>query len=146
MRGWNCVQNGHMSRQGRTITYKVFRTEIQQWHTLFARKLILEIKVKSVSIHATKALGESRNTALVILKLITRWWRVVNLMAPAVLPPVKYSKYPVNRKLDGPQSRSWRFETENREIWANNLLEVYIRITSETRQTVSSSSDVSVSS
>ena len=67
------MQNGHMSRQGRRIIYKVFRTGSQQQHSLLARKLILEINFKGFFIHATKAYGESRSTPPVILKLGTRW-------------------------------------------------------------------------
>jgi hypothetical protein len=54
----------------------------------------------------------STGIAPLILNLGTRWRWVFNL-SPRPFYPEKESRYPSNRRLGGPQSRSGRFGEEN---------------------------------
>jgi hypothetical protein len=76
-----------------------------------------KVQVKSslclTKYHAMKTYGGIGCIPPCILNLFNRWRWVVSFTHRPLHPRGKMSKYPLDRRLDGPQSQSWHGGEEN---------------------------------
>jgi hypothetical protein len=77
---------------------------LHNWFVYVNHKRFDTIKAKAVPLHATEAL--ERGELLLILDLGTRWDWVVSITPRPRFSPGKGPRYPLYRRLGGPQSRS----------------------------------------
>jgi hypothetical protein len=83
--------------------HSAFKVNTQSHLQLFKSN---KLKAKAVTLHATRCLGREEVQFLLIPDLGTRWGEWSASRPGRALPPGKGPRYPLYRRLGGPQSRS----------------------------------------